>query len=199
MSIAQNNYREITTAVVLAGGLSTRMNSNDKALLMWRERTFIEHIVARLQTQVDRIAINTNSSDERLSALGLPILTDPFSDRRGPLAGILASLKYSATPLTLIVPCDNPMLSERLLERLAGALQNQNASIAYVTCAQNDYYLYALLRSDLHDNLERFLQTGELAVRRWYASESAIAVDFNDEKERFLNLNRPADLQLLPP
>lgn len=193
-----NSTSEAITAIILAGGLGTRMHSIDKTQLQWRGRPFIEHIVERLQSQADSIAISTNSADESLKRLGLPLLADSFPDRRGPLAGILAGLKYSTTALTLIVPCDNPMLSEHLAQRLGTALNDSRATIAYAACDADHHYLYALLRSDLRDSLASFLQQGDFAVRRWFASENAVAVDFSDESECFLNFNSPADLQQLP-
>jgi molybdenum cofactor guanylyltransferase len=186
------------TAIVIAGGSGTRMNSLDKSLLLWRGRPFIAHIVARLGPQVSHIAINSNTPSVTLQSLGLPLLADPFIDRRGPLAGILAGLNYSKTALTLFVPCDNPMIPDNLLQRLISALNSNNADIAYATCTDDQHYLYALIRSHLRDNLARHLSHGDFAVRRWFAGEKAIAVDFDDRAECFLNINTPADLARLP-
>lgn len=174
------------------------MNSTDKALLQWRGRPFIEHIVACLLPQVDNIAINSNSDSAVLKAMGLPIIADPFAERRGPLAGILAGLDFSTTPFTLFVPCDNPLLSANLIDRLSAAVTTDNATIAYARCGDDSHYLYALIRSELHVSLAHFLQNNDFAVRHWYAAERAIAVDFSDEAERFRNINTLADLQRLP-
>jgi molybdopterin-guanine dinucleotide biosynthesis protein A len=195
---ANREHQHEITATIIAGGLGTRMNSTDKALLQWRGRPFIAHIIERLQQQVDRIVVNTNSSASALQALDLPLLPDPFPARCGPLAGILAGLNFSATPLTLFVPCDNPLLSKQLCTRLYDALRDSHAAIAYARCGEDHHYLYALMRSDLRDSLQRFLQSGERAVRRWYTSENALAVDFSDDIEHFRNFNTPADLEQLP-
>lgn len=174
------------------------MNSLDKALLQWRGRTFIEHIVARLSPQVSRIAINSNTTSASLQALGLPLLPDPFAERRGPLAGILAGLNFSETALTLFVPCDNPLLPDDLLARLLTSLTVNDADIAYASCAGDRHYLYALMRSELRTSLQRFLQQGDFAVRHWYAGVKAVAVDFDDAADRFININTPDDLARLP-
>ena len=192
-----SNYPDIT-AIVIAGGQGQRMNSLDKALLQWRGRTFVEHIVARLNPQVSCIAINSNTASAPLQALGLPLLPDPFVDRRGPLAGILAGLNFSKTALTLFVPCDNPLLPDDLIERLLEALTAHNADIAYASCTGDGHYLYALMRSDLRISLEQVLQNRDFAVRHWYAAVHAVSVDFSAEADRFININTPDDLALLP-
>lgn len=174
------------------------MNSLDKALLQWRGRSFIDHIVARLSPQVSCIAINSNATSAPLQALGVPLLPDPFVERRGPLAGILAGLNFSKTELTLFVPCDNPLLPDDLLAQLLTSLTSNNADIAYASCAGDRHYLYALMRSDLRNSLERYLQNGDFAVRHWYAGENAIAVNFDAAADRFININTPDDLSRLP-
>jgi molybdopterin-guanine dinucleotide biosynthesis protein A len=186
--------RDPITAIILAGGRSTRMQA-DKAQLLWRGRPFIEHIIERLQPQVDAIAINCNEQD-LYRRFNIPLLPDPFAQRRGPLAGILAGLHFSATPLTLFVPCDNPLLAPDLVQRCHDALNN--ADLVYARSGGNNHYLYALMRSYLRDSAADYLQQGNFAVHRWYATQRCHAVDFDDSPEYFRNFNRPEDLLLLP-
>lgn len=185
------------TGIILAGGRSSRMAFQDKAWLHWRQRPFIAHIVERLQPQVTRLAISTNNAD-RFDSLGLPLLADPFAEPRGPLAGILAGLEYCGSDLALFTPCDNPLVSTVLAQRLTAALERADADIAYAFSAASDHYLYALIRPQLLTSLRAFLNDGESAVRRWYAGERVCRVDFDDQAGCFLNINRPDDLQQLP-
>ena len=37
------------TLAILAGGKSTRMNNNNKALLLYKEKKFIDHIIAAIR------------------------------------------------------------------------------------------------------------------------------------------------------
>lgn len=189
------------TAVILAGGRSSRMGT-DKALLTWRERPFIAHIIdclqaqIGLQTAVDCIAINSNSPAE-FAQFNRPLIADITAERCGPLAGIMAALNYSATALTLVVPCDNPLLSPQLVARLLAALESERSDIAYACSANDNHYLYALLRSDLRDNLTVFLRAGDYAVRHWFATLRASRVDFNDQPEYFRNINSAEELAQL--
>ncbi|MET0379125.1 MAG: molybdenum cofactor guanylyltransferase MobA [Spongiibacteraceae bacterium] len=195
MNASTNTIGSNITAIILAGGASSRMNQ-PKALLPWRGQRFIDHVVAQLHDQAIIIAISSNQA-ELFESLQLPILADPFSERRGPLAGMLAGLRFSTTPFTLFVPCDSPLISPQLGARLQRALTDQAADIAYATSGGDAHYLFALLRSDLHSLLAAYLDRGDYAVRRWFGTLNSIAVDFDDDARYFLNVNTPADLQRL--
>lgn len=181
------------TAVILAGGASRRMNTQPKALLTWRGLRFIDHIVSQLRDQADTIAISSNQT-EPFASLQLPILPDPFSDRRGPLAGMLAGLRFSTTPLTLFTPCDSPSISPQLSARLYQALTANAADVAYASSGGDAHYLFAMMRSDLHAALANHLDRDDYAVHRWFATLKLVTADFNDQPEYFLNINTPADL-----
>lgn len=190
-----DQHRDIT-AIILAGGASARMGTN-KALLRWHERTFIEHTVECLQAQLDRIVINTNSPSE-FTQFNLPLIADATVERCGPLAGILAALNYSPTALTLVVPCDNPLLSPQLVARMLATFESEQTDLAYACSTGDNYYLYALMRSDLHANLAAFLRMEDYAVRHWYATLRVSRVDFSDQLEHFRNINNAEELAQLP-
>lgn len=196
------------TAVILAGGAGTRFGQQPKALTEWRGQRFIDHIIEALRPQVAHIAISSslgnsqgNSLDNSLShvfsALALPVLPDPFPERRGPLAGMLAGLSYSSTEFTLFVPCDTPLISAHLTQRLHTALLEHNADIAYAKTGSDHHYLFALIRTSLRDQLQNHFANGDYSVFRWYAAHATIAVAFDDEPEYFLNINTVEALQLL--
>ena len=198
-SFTPNSYTfdsRAITAVVLAGGANTRMNLQPKACIEWRGQRFIDHIVARLHDQAETIAVS-NNQPELFESLSLPILSDPFTDRRGPLAGILAGLNFSQTEFTLFVPCDTPLVSLQLCARLHQQIIRCNAEIAYASTGADQHYLFALIRSSLAEDLREYFKRGDYAVRRWFATRAQIAVAFDDEPGSFLNINTPEALQQL--
>lgn len=190
-----DSTREIT-GVILAGGASTRMQGHAKALLLWRGQRFIDHIVTALRHQVTTLAISVNQRDP-YDQLGLPLLADPIATPCGPLGGMLAGLQFARTEWTLFTPCDNPRLSPDLAQRLLVAAMTQSADIAYAVIGSDRHYLYALLRTSLHDDLSAHFGHGDYAVHRWYAKHRSIAVDFSDQAEHFENINTPAALNRL--
>lgn len=190
-----NVIRDSITSVILAGGRSSRMQM-DKAQLVWRGRTFIEHLIEQLQAQATSVAINCNDAEAH-RPLGLSLLNDPFPDRRGPLAGILAGLTFSNTPLTLFVPCDSPLLAPDLANRLHDIMQRNKADIVYARSGGDNHYLYALMQTRLQPHLKEYLQHSDYAVHRWYATQRCYAVAFDDEPNYFININSPNDLTRL--
>jgi molybdopterin-guanine dinucleotide biosynthesis protein A len=191
-----SSAREQITAVILAGGSGTRLGGCDKAQLEWRGRPFIDHIIERLAPQVSTIAVNSNDPDN-FRSYPLPVITDTWPERRGPLAGILAGLRHSTTPLVLFTPCDSPNIPPQLALRLLEALR-EDVDIAYATSAGQHHYLFSLLRSELRDDLQRFIEAGGRAVHRWFERHRVGRVAFDDQPDCFINVNTAADHKLLP-
>jgi molybdenum cofactor guanylyltransferase len=190
-----NAHHSSITAVILAGGASLRMGRN-KALLEWQGRPFVAHIAERLRTQVGRVAINTNAAAE-FAQFGLPLVADATTEKRGPLAGILAALNYSSSEWTLVVPCDNPLISTQLVDRLLDVIEQEGSDIAFATSEHDNHYLYALMRTELRGALTVFMSGADFAVRHWYATQHVSRVDFSDEADCFRNINTAEDLALL--
>lgn len=188
--------RAAITAVILAGGAGSRFGFQDKAWLTWQGRPFIARLIEGLQPQVGSIAINSSDA-ERFRALALPVIADPFPGRCGPLAGMLAGLEYSRTPLVLITPCDTPRVSPLLAPRLYHSLQKEDAAIAYATTNGDHHYLFALLRRELAGDLRHYLANGGRAVRHWYAGHRCCRVAFDDQAVNFINVNTAEELAAL--
>lgn len=109
--------------MILAGGLASRMGGGDKPLLMAGGHTLLEHVLARLEAQVDRLAISANGDPARFSVFGMPVLADEFADM-GPLSGVLAGLDWAAgqgAEILVTVPGDTPLIPHDLVERLGSA------------------------------------------------------------------------------
>ena len=81
-----------TVGVVLAGGASRRMGGSPKAAMTLGRQTLLERAAERLRPQVDVLIVNSNDD---LTLDGLETVRDPFEERRGPLAGILAATVWA--------------------------------------------------------------------------------------------------------
>ncbi|MEM6490044.1 MAG: NTP transferase domain-containing protein, partial [Pseudomonadota bacterium] len=80
--------------VILAGGLARRMGGGDKALLALAGRPLLAHVIERLAPQVDGLALNANGDPARFARFGLPVLADTVPGFAGPLAGVLAGMRW---------------------------------------------------------------------------------------------------------
>ena len=100
------------TAIVLAGGKSSRMGS-DKALLLYKNKTFLEHVVCAIKPLVDEVLIISNNKDHQLD--DCTTIPDLILNS-GPIAGIYSGLKHSKTENNLVLSCDIPLVKTSILE-----------------------------------------------------------------------------------
>lgn len=108
------------TAIVLAGGKSSRMGT-DKALLPLGEKTILEHIVELTSVFFDEIfvVVETKTKVENLQLKEAQIREDLIKNK-GPLGGIYTGLSYSNTRVNCVFTCDMPFVDPVLIENLMG-------------------------------------------------------------------------------
>ena len=103
------------TAVILAGGKSSRMGSN-KAFLKLKGKTFIELQIDLLRKMFGEIFISANIPSE-FEYLNLQIFKD-IHPGKGPLGGIYTSLINSSSFHTFMLACDMPFVGSELIKYL---------------------------------------------------------------------------------
>lgn len=111
---------EGVTAVILAGGNSTRMKNN-KALLPYSGELFIERIHRQL-AEIFRDVILVTNTPELYRFLPCRIVQDIYPAKCS-LAGIHAGLAHSATPYIFTVACDMPYLNPALIRLILSRRQ----------------------------------------------------------------------------
>jgi molybdopterin-guanine dinucleotide biosynthesis protein A len=191
--------------VVLAGGRSQRMGGREKALLDLAGQPMLAHVLGRFGPQAGAIAINANGDPARFAAFGLPVIADHTPDHPGPLAGILAGLRWAAG-LTLrvsrlaTVTSDAPFIPRDLVARLADASDEAGGGIVVAHSGGRLHPVVGLWPLDIADDLERALATGERGVHHWVETKRARVVDFGRLEiagraiDPFFNVNTPAEL-----
>ena len=102
------------TAIILAGGKSTRMKE-DKGLVYFKGNMLVEYVLAAAGKVTDHIIIIT--SNPAYGRFGFPCIEDELKDR-GPLGGIYTGLNHSSSRKNLLLGCDMPFLSEKILTEL---------------------------------------------------------------------------------
>ena len=94
------------------------MGGGDKGLLALGGRPMLAHVIDRLRPRSARIAINANGDPARFAAFGLPVVADTIEGFVGPLAGVLAGMRWASasTPgarWIATVSADAPFLPAR--------------------------------------------------------------------------------------
>jgi len=181
-------------ALVLSGGLSSRMGGADKALIKFAGKPMIDYVLESLNQHIASISISTNSSDLAYNKFNLPKVPDLLTGNLGPLAGIHAGLHNTNASYLLITPCDCPFLETRLSDRLALAMATHKTPIAVAHDGHRSQNTFALIDTTLRDSLSRYLNRGGRRLITWLKEENAVEVDCSDSKNSFININSIADL-----
>jgi len=192
---------EQITGLILAGGRAQRMGGIDKGLIPFRGKPLIESAIQRLGSQVGPILINANRNITKYASYGYPVIMDEAPDFSGPLAGFGAGLKVCATSYLLTVPCDSPLLPTDLGIKLATEMTRGDFQLVYASTKEMDGKVWAqpvfcLMRADLQESLETFINKGDLKIDRWFKELRSSTVVF-DDVQVFANVNTPEELKRL--
>ncbi len=193
------------TGVILAGGLSRRMGGGDKGLLELGQRSMLGHVIDRLRPQVGRIVLNANGDPARFAGFGLPVAADTIEGFVGPLAGVLAGLRWSAenTPEVthvVSVSADAPFLPADLVAQLMAAIALRPTAISLAQSGGEMHPVIGLWPVALTDDLELELRAGMRKVLRWTDKHGTVPVDFpfleraGVRIDPFFNANTPEEL-----
>lgn len=193
------------TGIILAGGRGSRMGGSDKGLQNFRGMPMAMQTLLRLSPQVGELMINANRNLSAYESFGVPVWPDSMPDYAGPLAGFLTGLERCETPYLLTVPCDTPLFPLDLAQRLAQALEREDAEIAMAAAREEDGQLrtqpvFCLLKRELMESLVRFTQGGGRKIDAWTAQHRTAVVPFDqpgDAPQAFFNANTLAELHRL--
>lgn len=190
--------------IILAGGQSSRMGGGDKGLLELDGRSVLAHLVARLEPQVDRLALNANGDASRFAAFGLPVVADTIEGFAGPLAGVLSGLEWASSARlakAVSAAADTPFVPLDLVGRLSASVDGNPNAIAVACSAGRRHPVFALWPVALRSALARALANGERRVSAFIDAHEHVEVEFslaspgNRPVDPFFNINTPQDLE----
>ena len=181
--------KSAVTGIILAGGQGSRMGHVDKGLQIFRGEPLIAHVLARFAPQVDELLINANRNVEAYARFGHRVVSDAVEGYAGPLAGLERGLAEASHPLVATVPCDSPLLSVDLIERLTAALLNHGAELAVAKTFDQPHPVFCLCYKTLAPHLKHFLDNGGRKIDKWYGTLKTVEVNFDDEETAFSNIN----------
>jgi len=188
--------------LVLAGGLARRMGGGQKALLPLNGKPLLDHVMSRLTPQTDQIAINANADPELYAAFPHPVIADTLPGHLGPLAGVLAGLRWAeGRNISHIVSVagDTPFFPDDLVDRLGAAVSGETPIALAATPdperGLNRHPTFGIWPVALADNLEAALTDGLRKVVLWTDTHGCATVPFSATPyDPFFNVNAPADM-----
>jgi molybdopterin-guanine dinucleotide biosynthesis protein A len=185
--------------LILAGGAGLRMGGVNKALIELQGRPLIAHLLERVGLDGPvAVASHDAASARMLADFGPPVLTDGFADRRGPLAGVLAGLRWLKAQHPdcaglVSLPVDSPFLSREIAHRLAKDSIEHGVDAVYAACGEVRHFAVAYWSVALHDRLEeRVTASCDLSLRTFFSDVTSKACVFPETQAGdFVNLNTP--------
>lgn len=185
------------TALILAGGLSSRMGT-DKALLSWQGTPLLRRVCAIAQQCCNRVCIIT-PWPERYRAL-LPNSIDWIGEapsQSGPLIAFAQGWKKVMTPWVLLLACDMPRLDAAVIQFWIQNLPEETPSpLAYVPYHQSRWEpLCGIYNRTGQPTLNTFINKKGQSFQRWLSTIDAVPLIVTEEIAPMLwNCNVPEDL-----
>ena len=158
-----------------------------------------------LRPQVAHLALNANGDPARFARFELPVVADTIDGFAGPLAGILAGMRWATRTLpearfVASAAADTPFFPKNLVARFAEGGHGEE-TIALAASAAGVHPVFGLWPVALADDLEQFLVRGESGKILAYVDRHArVDVRFEDivlpngeRVDPFFNVNTPDD------
>jgi molybdopterin-guanine dinucleotide biosynthesis protein A len=191
--------RKFGTAVILAGGKSSRMGF-DKQFLNINKKGIINIIISKLEKEFDDIIIVTNKPDEYKN-YRQKIITD-ILENMGPLGGIHSGLKAASSEYSFVIACDMPNVDIEYVRYMKNAVNSVDADICVTRIGNNIEPLYGFYSLKTAKDIEKYLSEGKRAVAPLIKKLNTKYIgekEYNREglklnTDIFINLNTQKDL-----
>ncbi|MGD2251281.1 MAG: molybdenum cofactor guanylyltransferase [Anaerolineales bacterium] len=183
------------TVAIQAGGHSNRMG-RDKALIPLAGKPLIQHVIERIDGLGDEILVTTNRPQD-YAFLGLRLASDR-KPGEGTLIGLQTALEHAQGQTVLLLACDMPFVSRRLLEHLLQLAPQADVVIP----RRGDFLepLQAVYSRSCLPAVEAALARGEQRMVSFFPQVTVLPVEqedldrFDPKGLSFFNINRPQDL-----
>ena len=177
MEVKKNKDSHRLTAIILAGGKSSRIGSDqNKAILKLNGKRLIDIVISKLKHIVgDNIIIV--GPPERYPSYK-KVVPDLFN-QKGLLVGLYSGLKASASRHNLVVGCDMPFLKVELLQYMGDKIDSNDIIIPRYAKSYLEP-LCAIYSKDCLEVMRRNIEAGILSIRRIFPY---LKVKYIEEKE----------------
>jgi molybdopterin-guanine dinucleotide biosynthesis protein A len=195
-----DRFQEIDCcAIILAGGLNTRMRGHNKAFLKIDGQTILDRLLFRLKSAFSEILLVTRQP-ELYSSLQLRLVED-IHEERSSLTGIHAGLIHAKAAFGFMVPCDIPFLQPDLIRLLLDELE---PDLDVVVPFYDGHYqpLCAIYSKRCIPLIEKQLTASDYKISHLFECVSVKTIPADKLKTvdpqllSFLNVNTPASYDM---
>lgn len=185
------------TAVILAGGKSTRMGF-DKQFLKFEDKQLIDVMAEKLYTTFEEIIVISNKPDYYKDS-SYKIISDEIEDI-GPISGIYEGLKAAKGEYVYFIACDMPIINLEFIEFMKSRLIEDPKQCCLVKRESylepfNAFYSKALL-----EKVEQMIKGDKRALKKLIKTSDTLYIEeekvksFDHNLGMFINLNTKEDL-----
>ncbi len=193
------------SAIVLAGGRSSRFGEMDKSLLRIGNKTMLECMIGNLSEIVDEIIIvvsEVEQGERVISTIGRVSIAYDSIVGFGPIAGILAGLKSAKSEYVVTLACDMPFVNPDVVELLFSLAEGYDAAVPKWADGNFEPLHAVYRRESMVIECERAIQRGERAIMAPLRALNVRYVPIERDIQRidaelrtFVNVNTPDDLE----
>ena len=186
--------------VILAGGLSRRMNKENKFFKKFNQKTLLEIIVNKTIKQVPNIVINANIDKSNFKKLKLDVVKDSIGGFKGPLAGILTGMEYGEKKnykWLITFPCDAPFFPINLVKKFLLKIKENKYKIVIAKSNNRTHPVFGIWSISLKDSLIDAMKKDNIRkIDLFIKKHNYAIVNFNYNKiDPFFNINDLSDLK----
>ena len=184
------------TGVIQAGGRSSRMGGEPKALLEVGGKRIVERVVDALGAVLDDLLLVTNTP-ERYAFLGLPMVPDVFAEG-GALGGIYSGLRAAGGDAAFTVACDMPFLHPAII-RMVVERASEGDVVIPRTGGQLET-MHAIYGKRCLPAMEARLRAGQLKIVGFFGDVRVVELPaapmarHRAPEVAFMNVNTPEEL-----
>jgi molybdopterin-guanine dinucleotide biosynthesis protein A len=183
------------TAVILAGGKSSRMGK-DKALLPFGDGSVLEHLARLLDSIFEQTLIIVDDRTKYL-ALDLPegfFFEDLIQDQ-GPLGGLATGLVYASFPSCFVATCDMPLIHERFIRSIVKAWQAETCEALCILNPADSWEPFpGIYHRENRSLIQVLMDLGHLSMQRLFEVISVESWAMPEEyRDILINMNTPAE------
>ena len=192
-----NNHMIVS---IMIGGQSKRMGGGIKSLQEFNKKKIFDRILERISPQVEKIIINCNSEEKKLTKYKLPIFNDLKEGYLGPLAGIHSAMKWiidfsPEVKWLITLPGDTPFIPIDLVTQFKKKI-SENLKIVLVQSNHKTHPTIGLWSTHLFNSLDKALDSGTRKVLDWAELHPIEYLNYEYEKyDPFFNINTEEDLK----
>jgi molybdopterin-guanine dinucleotide biosynthesis protein A len=192
------------SSLLLAGGLGTRMNGREKALMMFENDTLLERSLSILDDVSDEVIVSLRDEkqvqDFSSYLQDRTVVTDRIRNV-GPLAGMLAGFESACGEYVFTVACDMPYLNRALIDMMFNMVGEHDALIPISEYGTKEP-LHAVYRKDtMLEAIEKALEEGNRSIlspvsflENVIYLDSEIIRTIDQDFKSFVNINAPSDM-----